>query len=82
MGQNLPMTPVTEWIREEINKQRFKDKYEGLLPDIVTLAEKLKWKTEDQIQIKIINEQNRSSIIINNLSLQSNCLPESKLKKL
>lgn len=76
------MTPITEWILEEINNQRFKDKYEGLLPDIVTLAEKLKWKTEDQIEIKIINENNRSSIIIDNLSVRSNCLPESKLKKL
>lgn len=76
------MTPVTEWIREEINKQRFKDKYEGLLPDLVTLAETLKWKTDDQIEIKIINENNRSSIIIDNLSVRSNCLPESNLKKL
>lgn len=76
------MTPITEWILEEINKTKFKDKYEGFLPDIVTLAEQLKWKTEDQIEIKIINENNKSSIMINNLSVKTNCLPESNLKKL
>lgn len=76
------MTPITQWILEEINNQRFKDKYEGLLPDIVTLAENLKWKTEDQIEIKIINENNKSSIIIDNLSVKTSCLPESNLKKL
>lgn len=76
------MTPITEWILEEINKTKFKDKYEGFLLDIVTLAEQHKWKTEDQIEIKIINENNKSSIIINNLSVQTNCLPESNLKKL
>jgi len=76
------MTPITEWILEEIKQKRFENKYEGFLPDIVTLAEQLKWKTEDQIEIKIINEDNKSSIIINNLSVQTNCLPESNLKKL
>lgn len=76
------MTPITEWILEEIAQKRFQNKYEGLLPDIVTLAEQLKWKTEDKIQIKIINDDNKSSIIIDNLSFQTNCLPESNLKKL
>jgi len=76
------MTPITEWILEEIKQKRFENKYEGFLPDIVTLAEQLKWKTEDQIEIKIINEDNKSSIIINNLSVQTNCLPESNHKKL
>jgi hypothetical protein len=76
------MTPITEWILEEIKQKKFENKYEGFLPDIVTLAEQLKWKTEDQIEIKIINEDNKSSIIINNLSVQTNCLPESNLKKL
>lgn len=71
------MTPITEWILEEINKEKYKNKYEGILPDIVSLAEALQWKTEDKIQIKIINEKNKSSIIIDNLSIKSNCLPES-----
>ena len=73
------MTSISEWILEDIKKKRFQYKYEGLLPDIVSLAEKLKWRTEDKIQIKIISEDNKSSIIIDNLSIKCNTLPESNL---
>lgn len=73
------MTPISEWILEDIKKKRFQCKYEGLLPDIVSLAEKLKWRTEDKIQIKIISEDNKSSIVIDNLSVKCNNLPESEL---
>ena len=73
------MTPISQWILEDIKKKRFQYKYEGMLPDIVTLAEKLKWHTEDQIEIRIINENNKSSIIIDNLSIKCNTLPECNL---
>jgi hypothetical protein len=73
------MTPISQWILEDIKKKRFQYKYEGLLPDIVTLAERLKWQTDDQIEIKIISENNRSSIIIDNISIKCNTLPESNL---
>ena len=79
MNSNKEKNPIFDILFDSImDESRFKIKYEGLLPDIVSLAETLKWKTEDKISIRIINDEGKSSIIIDNLSMSKNILPEDE----
>lgn len=57
---------------ELLEKQRRRYKFEGVLPDVVEIAERLKWLTEDEIRVTI----HEDSILIQNESMQWRSLPE------